>query len=277
MFMRLAFSVATHVDPDILLIDEILAVGDEHFSHKSFAKMTEFKQRGKTIVYVTHDLNAVQRWCDLAAWVDGGTIRAMGDPDYVTNLYRQEVARSELKQDAAPVSVIEAVRASPVAPSFGPKVEPERRWGNYKVELEGVRLLDAAGQPATVLDPESSLDLCFDFRAKEPVEDVTFSLGIYREDGAQVFGTTSALEKVPLPKPLPEQGTLRFRISRLGLLDGNYHLDVAAHSRDGVDYDFHKRLYSFSVRAKMRDLGMFRPPHEWVLEQAPASKEKATG
>src|SRR5215831_4473182 len=76
MYMRLAFSVATHVDPDILIIDEILAVGDEHFARKSRAKMEEFKKSGKTMVLVTHDLGTVERWCDEAAWIDGGKIGA---------------------------------------------------------------------------------------------------------------------------------------------------------------------------------------------------------
>ncbi|HEX8536303.1 MAG TPA: ABC transporter ATP-binding protein, partial [Cystobacter sp.] len=75
MYMRLAFAVATHVDPEILIIDEILAVGDEHFSRKSMQKMTEFRNAGKTIVIVTHDLGTLERWCDLAAWIDGGRIR----------------------------------------------------------------------------------------------------------------------------------------------------------------------------------------------------------
>src|SRR5215471_17359155 len=95
MYMRLAFSVATHVDPDILLIDEILAVGDEHFSHKSRAKMNEFKKGGKNIVLVTHDLNTVQTWCDQAAWIDAGLVRAVGNPSEVVNQYRDAVALAD--------------------------------------------------------------------------------------------------------------------------------------------------------------------------------------
>src|SRR5215831_1982031 len=95
MYMRLAFSVATHVDPDILLIDEILAVGDEHFSRKSRAKMSEFKKSGKTIVLVTHDLNTVQTWCDQAVWIDAGRIRAVGIPSEVVTKYRDAVALAE--------------------------------------------------------------------------------------------------------------------------------------------------------------------------------------
>ena len=244
--------------------------------------MTEFKERGKTIVIVTHDLGTVQRWCDLAAWMDAGRIRAVGHPDHIASLYRQEVARAELRQ-AGPAKT---VRLSPsggvipepgqAVPEHGPKVDPDRRWGNYKLELEAVRLLDAQGQPTSVVDPEEPLDVCFDFRCKEPMEDVGFGIGIFREDGSQVFGTNSFVDGVALPKPLPATGTLRFRIQRLGLLDGNYALDVAAHSQSGVDYDFQRRLYSFSVRARLRDTGQFRPQHAWVLDAVPERKS-ATG
>lgn len=89
MFMRLAFAVATHVDPDILIIDEILAVGDAHFSKKSQAKMDQFKASGKTIVLVTHDLATVERWCDEAAWIDGGTLREVGKPSDVVKSYQR--------------------------------------------------------------------------------------------------------------------------------------------------------------------------------------------
>jgi lipopolysaccharide transport system ATP-binding protein len=100
MYMRLAFSVATHVDPDILILDEILAVGDEHFAHKSRAKMDEFKKRGKTIVLVTHDLGTVKSWCDRAAWIDGGRVHAVGQPGLVIAQYREAVSLQEAGQKA---------------------------------------------------------------------------------------------------------------------------------------------------------------------------------
>jgi lipopolysaccharide transport system ATP-binding protein len=91
MYLRLAFSVATFVDPDILIIDEILAVGDAHFSRKSMAKMDDFKRSKKTIVLVTHDLITVERWCDHAAWIDGGRIKAVGSPKQIVRQYREAV------------------------------------------------------------------------------------------------------------------------------------------------------------------------------------------
>jgi lipopolysaccharide transport system ATP-binding protein len=109
MYMRLAFAVATHVDPEILVIDEILAVGDEHFSRKSRAKMTEFKRDGKTIVLVSHDLATVQAWCDMAAWIDGGVIRAVGNPRDVVAQYREAVELGEAQ--AASLAAVNSVGA----------------------------------------------------------------------------------------------------------------------------------------------------------------------
>ena len=93
MYVRLGFSVAVNVDPDILLVDEVLAVGDESFSRKCLDQMTNFKKAGKTIVLVTHDLPTVERFCDQALWLDSGCIQALGDPRQVIDAYRQEVAR----------------------------------------------------------------------------------------------------------------------------------------------------------------------------------------
>ena len=97
MFMRLGFSIATNVDPDILLIDEILAVGDEYFRHKCAEKIAEFRKRGKTMVIVSHDLGAVEIWCDKAVWLNNGVIREIGVPGRVIDYYRKAIAEKEGK------------------------------------------------------------------------------------------------------------------------------------------------------------------------------------
>src|SRR5436190_20606157 len=101
MYMRLGFAVAIHVNPDVLLVDEVLAVGDEGFTHKCLDKFGEFKRRGKTILLVTHSLGLVERFCDEALWLDGGTVRGVGDPKRVIDAYLTDVERSEERELAA--------------------------------------------------------------------------------------------------------------------------------------------------------------------------------
>src|SRR5881396_555766 len=101
MYMRLGFAVAIHVDPDVLLVDEVLAVGDEGFTHKCLDKFAEIRRRGKTILLVTHSLSLVERFCDQALWLDAGKVRGEGDPRRVVGAYLTDVERSEEKQLAA--------------------------------------------------------------------------------------------------------------------------------------------------------------------------------
>src|SRR5204863_9553122 len=111
MYMRLGFAVAIHVDPDVLLVDEVLAVGDEGFTHKCLDKFGEFKRRGKTILLVTHSLGLVERFCDEALWLDAGKVRGEGGPKRVVGAYLTDVERSEEKQLAS-----DEVRAEQPAP-----------------------------------------------------------------------------------------------------------------------------------------------------------------
>src|SRR5438874_9373466 len=101
MYMRLGFAVAIHVDPDVLLVDEVLAVGDEGFTHKCLDKFAEFKRRGKTILLVTHALGLVERFCDEALWLDGGRIRGSGDPKRIVGAYITDVQHREERELAA--------------------------------------------------------------------------------------------------------------------------------------------------------------------------------
>src|SRR6266852_2444312 len=223
MYMRLAFAVATHVDPDILLIDEILAVGDDHFSRKSRAKMNEFKKTGKTIVLVTHDLGTVETWCDQAAWIDGGRIRSVGVPRDVVAQYRDAVELGEAGvANSAPANP--AVGVTPASPSANGQA-------HFALHLKHVQLLDQVGCEAPTLDPNHCLDLAIEFEAPETLVDVGFTIRIYHSDGMQVFGTNSFIESVDLPTPLPRAGVVRFTIERLGLAAGTYSMDVTAHNR----------------------------------------------
>jgi len=146
MYMRLGFAVAIHVDPDVLLVDEVLAVGDESFTHKCLDKFGELHRRGKTVLIVTHSLGLVERLCDDAVWLDAGEKRMEGDPKRVIGAYLTAVEQTEKQQMAATTS--KAVQdAVPFAATANMFQATEGRWGSRELELAGVELLAADGQP----------------------------------------------------------------------------------------------------------------------------------
>jgi lipopolysaccharide transport system ATP-binding protein len=263
MYMRLAFSVATHVNPEILLIDEILAVGDEHFSRKSRAKMNQFKELGKTILLVTHDLSTVEKWCDQAAWIDAGRICSFGDPSEVVSRYREAVAIQE-------ASATQALMQT--EPKTGLALDGRR--GDLRLEL--VRVSLKGGQPSQVtsLQPEDSLDIQVEYLTKEDLTEVDFRVSIYRADGLQVYTSSSLAESVPLPRPLPRSGRLDLVIERLGLTAGTYRLDVGVRSKQGQWHDSHRGRYHFTVRSPVQEMGVLRPPHHWVVEGSESTRPR---
>ena len=265
MYMRLAFAVATHVDPDILIIDEILAVGDEHFSKKSLAKMMDFKKQGKTIVLVTHDLNTVDRWCDLAAWIDGGYVRRVGRSSDVTAEYRQAIALAESQSQAfTPPALTEGGGALPQVPG-SPGAPPS----TAPVRVTGLRLVSPEGEDAP-LSPETPVEVRVDFAADERCEDVEFEVSLQSSDGKPLYETSTRLEEVPLPRQLPSEGRVRFMLDRLGLLAGDYALQVTARSSGGASVE----RRTFQVASTLAERGVFRPAHRWVVEPAPVAQQQ---
>ena len=122
MYMRLGFAVAIHVDPDVLLVDEVLAVGDEGFTHKCLDKFAELRRRGKTILLVTHSLALVERFCDTALWLDGGRVHGHGDPKRVVDAYLIDVEASEGQQLATATARAVEATSSP-EPDAGPATQ----------------------------------------------------------------------------------------------------------------------------------------------------------
>jgi lipopolysaccharide transport system ATP-binding protein len=273
MYARLAFAVATHVDPDILIIDEILAVGDEHFGRKSRAKMEEFKKAGRTIVLVTHDLGTVQQWCDEAAWLDGGIIRAAGAPHDVVAQYRQAVTLAEAQGTLlAPPAISPGGGALPSVvppkPTHGPATTSDKRSGDFRVEIERVRLLVRGGREASSFDTEDPLEVVLDFVSNEHVPDVGFSVAVSDLDGTALYRTSTLIESFPLPSPLPPRGTVRLSIDRIGFTEGSYTVDVSAVTKAGAICDEQRGLYPLTIHSAVRDSGVARPPHRWRLDGA---------
>jgi ABC-type polysaccharide/polyol phosphate transport system ATPase subunit len=280
MYMRLGFAVAIHVDPDVLLVDEVLAVGDEGFTHKCLDKFAEFKRRGKTILLVTHSLGLVERFCDDALWLDGGRVKALGDPKRVVGAYVTDVEKSEERQIA--LGDARAAEALPEAatpePAAGPPVAGapaaggpqdmfkavEGRWGSREIEIGGVTLIGEDGQPGHIFHTGERLTVRMQARAAQPSNDFVFGVGLFNAEGVCCYGTNTDLEEF-VPQRLEGDGEISFVIERLDLVEGTYKLDVAVHRRDGYPYDYHRLLYTFRVKSRTKDVGIYRPPHRWTF------------
>lgn len=252
MYMRLGFAVAINVDPDVLLVDEVLAVGDEAFTHKCLEKFADFRRRGKTVVLVTHTLGLITRLCDEALWLDGGRVRAHGDPKRVVDAYLLEVAAGE--NDAAPTTM----------PAPQGAAADAGRWGSREAEIEQVELLRSDGQPASVFESGQPMRIRVRVRASRPLEDFVFGIGIFTADGVSCFGTNTLIEG-GVPREFSGPGEFGVDIDRLDLVAGAYRLDVAIHRQDGVPYDYHRLLYSFRVSSPLKDTGIYRPRHRWLF------------
>ena len=287
MYMRLGFAVAIHVDPDVLLVDEVLAVGDEAFTHKCLDKFAEFRRRGRTVLLVTHSLDLVTRFCDEALWLDGGAVRAQGDPKRVVDAYLMAVAKTEnieleVSDRAAATGLDTPVgRAHSGSPGEPEGLAPqeadataradeppdmfravEGRWGSREVEIVGVDLVGPDGQPSHVFQSGDPLEIRLRVHANEPVRDFVFGVGIFNADGVCCYGTNTHIEGA-VSSELAGAGEAAFAIDRLDLVDGTYKLDVAVHRENGVPYDYHRLLYTFRVKSRLKEAGIFRPPHRW--------------
>ncbi len=279
MYMRLGFAVAVHVDPDVLLIDEVLAVGDEGFSLKCLDKFAEFKRRGKTILLVTHGLGLVERYCDEAVWVDAGRIRGRGDPRRVVSAYTTDVVRYEERALASADRKVQAATEvagggqddAPEASTDVPVVTDEPpadmfqavqgRWGAGPVRIDRVAL-ERDGTEARVFRSGDRLAIRLAVSTPEPVRDFVFGISIFNAAGVCCYGTNTDIEEFE-PVELSGSGEVVFDIDSLDLVEGTYKLDVAVHTRHGLQYDYHRLLHTFRVKSHRKDAGIYRPRHRW--------------
>ena len=286
MYMRLGFAVAIHVDPDVLLVDEVLAVGDEGFTHKCLDKFSEFKRRGKTILLVTHALGLVERFCDEALWMDAGRLKAIGDPKRVVSAYITDVEVSEehqlaagdakAKESTGAVSPDEPASAvlpdHPIETVEGPADmfrAAEGRWGSREIEITGVQLIGEAGEPGHVFHSGQSVTIHIALRSPIENDDFVIGIGIFNAEGVCCYGTNTSIEELKAVRILGD-ADVRFTIDSLDLVEGTYKLDVAIHKFDGYPYDYHRLLYTFRVKSRTKDVGIYRPRHQWRFSDSVA-------
>lgn len=254
MYMRLGFAVAIHVRPEILLVDEILAVGDEAFQRKCTDWLEDFQRKGGTIVMVTHGLGAVQEMATQAAWIEHGRLVQLGTPADVIAAYLEEVR--EHRRD------VEAERQR--------RLDTERP----SIELDRARLLDRAGRPATLVERGDPLCVEITYRCHRRVETPVFGVALHRNDGAYVYGTNTHVDGLELA-PIESDGKLTLRYDSLPLLGGTYLVSVAIFGSSkplAPPIDYHDQLYAFRVVPPTGEQGLTHLAHRWEVGSQVAAR-----
>jgi lipopolysaccharide transport system ATP-binding protein len=243
MYTRLAFAVATAVDPDILITDEVLAVGDEAFARKCMERIYGFRRAGKTIIFVSHALDVVRSLCDVAVWLDHGVQRASGPAGEVIDAYLADVNRKEQERLAAELerTAAEGERAAPEA-----EANPFRR-GTRELEITGVQLIGPGGEELASCRTHEPLTIRLHYHAHQPIDGPVFGLGIYHESGIWISGPNSGFAGLSVER-VDGPGVIEYTIPALPLLTGRYSLSVAAVDSSQIHvYDLHDRMYSLVV------------------------------
>ncbi len=244
MYIRLGFAVAINVDPEILLVDEVLSVGDEAFQRKCIDKVKTFQAEGRTIVVVTHAADMVRQMCDKAAALEHGKLVAQGDPNEVIREFRERLLKA-------------ATPAEDMSPELA-RSEMSPTWG--RVKIADARVVYATlDQEAAA--PGEPMQVVVSLEAAEHVDDVVVALAIYNQMGWLVYGTNSDLHNVDVG-PFAGRRTVSFDFSDMPLLDGTYAVTIGVHTKGGLVYDSWEQLRRFEVAAPGRDIGLVRLPME---------------
>jgi ABC-2 type transport system ATP-binding protein/lipopolysaccharide transport system ATP-binding protein len=240
MYVRLGFSVAVHVDPEILIVDEVIAVGDAEFQRKCFDHLFELRRKGTTIVVVTHGLGTVQSMCDGAAWLDHGVLQMTGTGSEVAAAYLQQVNEAERRErDLAEA----AVEEEPTAPSGAPA--PRRA---EDVRIDRVEFVGADGVPSNFAIHREPLTIRVRYDAVRPVDRPVVGLAIHSASDVHLTGTNTKIDGYQIDR-VQGAGYVDFYMDQLHLTPGEYEVTVAI-SDEFVqhNYDRRDREFRLSVR-----------------------------
>ena len=257
MYVRLGFSVAIHTDPDVLIVDEVLTVGDQVFQQKCLERIYDMKRAGVAIILVSHSLADVQRLCDRAIWLDQGLVRADGPSIGVVDEYLADANDRYYQQRRK-----REVEKPP--DEFTIQTTPQR-WGTGDAVIAKVEILGKDGTTPEYFRTGDMLRLRVHYKTRKPIDTPTFGLAIYRRDGAHVNGPNSIDAGYRVPQ-IDGGGVMEYTIDALPLNPGHFELTAAIYNHDSsVAMDHHHRLYRFEVRSPTlrHEEGIVHIPATW--------------
>ena len=249
MYMRLAFAVAINVDADILLVDEILAVGDANFQAKCFNKLKQIKSEWTTIVIVSHSLGQIEEFCERSIWIHEGRIKEEGSPRDVHPVYMEFMGQK--RKDITPAAS---------------ENTNDSRPGSGQIRIEKVEALNHSESGRNLYKTGEGVELQILYEGTESVEDAVLGLEIRNAEGVKCYATntmTDYIDKVYLDK----KGSIRLKLEQVMLVAGKYSMDLTISTINGFPVDFYKNAFEFEMYSEIKDKGISRVPHEWIIEQ----------
>lgn len=266
MQMRLAFAVSSHVNPDVMLLDEVLAVGDEAFQRKCLARIFEFRRRGGTLVFVSHDPAAIERVCDRAVLLDDGRVVSDGEPPEVMTEYHRRL--SQAPGDAA-------ARPGAVRDPGALGRDDERAWGTGEVVITSAVLHGPEGPSDRFLGGEE-MTIEMTIEPRRAIETPLFGIGIETVEGMQCYGTNTRLDSLAVEKINGPQ-RVRFTIPRLPLHEGAFLIRLAVVSHDeAVVYHWLDRWLEFTVYARGTGVGPVDLSGTWTVAPVDGVRAEVT-
>jgi ABC-type polysaccharide/polyol phosphate transport system ATPase subunit len=275
MQMRLAFSVASHVRADIMLLDEVFAVGDEAFQRKCMGRMFEFRRAGGTLVFVSHDAAAIERICDRAVLLEDGRVIADGPPGDVLSDYHRLLAESDRR------STTRHAEAGVTTPSDGPVAQAEddgdgdpredgasrNRWGSGDARIRACRLVRADGREASSFRSGDEMRVEVEFVCERPMAFPSFGMMIHSVEGVLCYGTNTGRESFHVDGEVTS-GTVLMTFPRIVLHEGRFVVTVAMGAHDeSVVYDWLDRWIDFSVFASGGGIGLVDLAGRWTYQR----------
>lgn len=264
MYMRLAFAVAINIEPDILLVDEVLAVGDASFQRKCLNRIKELKKSGKTIVLVTHDHGIVERMCDRAIWLHDGIVMKDGKPKDVVNHYLRLLAERDQINERNNDDGRE-FQDKEIDNSEQSKTE-SKSWGNKIIEVTKLDVI--SDDVSNHFYSEGGMTIRIHYNKNNFMErKVVFGVAFHTLDKIRVYGTNTLLESVKTDN-LPLKGCLEIHFPTINLIEGDYDIDIALHDENGEMFEYIAEAARIRVLSEVHDIGLCRIPHTWNFKEA---------
>ncbi len=274
MYMRLAFAVAINIEPDILLVDEVLAVGDASFQRKCLNRIKQLKGANKTIVLVTHDHGVVERMCDRAIWLHQGSVQLDGRPKDVVNNYLAYLADKDQETEDNQRNLLsfnDNVEGEDTQDNNSTSVQSDaseldmapKRWGNRDVEIKEVEVLSSSMRH---LFAEEEVTIAIRYKKNKVRQNVIFGVAFHTLDKIRVYGTNTQIDSWDSTS-IPGEGIIKVHFPTINLIEGDYLVDIAVHDELGTMYDYIEGAVNIRVLSKIHDVGYCRIPHAWTVEE----------